>query len=41
MFLGHFGVALAAKKVAPRPGWLFVAWAYWIDRHRAPIALAA
>jgi hypothetical protein len=19
-------------------GWLFVAWGYWIDRHRAPVA---
>ena len=43
MFIGHFELALAAKK-APPPvrvlamsglaGWLFVAWAYWIDRHR-------
>jgi len=30
--------ALAMSGLA---GWLFVAWAYWIDRHRAPIALAA
>ena len=29
---------LAASGLA---GWLFVVWAYWIDRHRAPIALAA
>ena len=92
MFIGHFGLAMAAKQVAPRPslgtlvpasqpatrardrlgivlfwlfvatlavlyavvvfgppppsvrvlamsgllGWLFVAWAYWIDRHREP-----
>jgi hypothetical protein len=66
MFLGHFGLALGAKRVAPGPslgvvlaalflastfgppppsadavaitavaGWLFVAWGYWIDRHRA------
>jgi hypothetical protein len=79
MFLGHFGVALAAKAVAPRPalgttvmaalvlaplylgsvfgppppsqqalvasalgGWLFVAWAYWIERYRVgePRAIA-
>jgi hypothetical protein len=87
MFLGHFGVAMAAKRVAPRPslgtlllaamlvdaiwpvmllaGWEKVeivpgitaasplrfvsypwthslvagcAWAYWVDRHRAPAA---
>ena len=51
MFIGHFGLAMAAKKVAPGPslgtlvlamtgllGWLFVAWAYWIGRHRAPVA---
>jgi hypothetical protein len=53
VFLGHFAVAMAAKKVAPRPllgtllmaalladglfGWLFVVWAYWIDRHRKPV----
>ena len=30
--------ALAMSGLA---GWLFVAWAYWIDRHRAPIVLAA
>ncbi len=81
MFIGHIGLALAAKHVAPKPslgtltlaaqwadglwpiflllgweiylvsvfgpppnvdvlalsgllGWLFLAWAYWIDRHR-------
>ena len=27
--------ALALSGLA---GWLFVAWAYWIDRHRAPVA---
>jgi len=27
--------ALAASGLA---GWLFVAWAYWIDRHRAPVS---
>ena len=30
--------ALAMSALA---GWLFVAWAYWIDRHREPIAVAA
>jgi len=45
MFVGHFAVAMAAKRVAPRPplgtrvragrlGWLFVGRAYRIDRHR-------
>jgi hypothetical protein len=27
--------ALAITSLA---GWLLVAWAYWIDRHRSPVA---
>ncbi|MEP7182765.1 MAG: hypothetical protein ABI886_11300 [Betaproteobacteria bacterium] len=65
MFIAHFGVAMAAKRVAPRPslgtpyrsslsgppppsvcvlamsglvGRLFIVWAHWIERHRAPAA---
>ena len=40
MFIGHFAVALAAKRAAPEVslGALFVAWGYWIDRHRQAAA---
>jgi hypothetical protein len=42
MFLGHFGLAMAAKKVAPVGFGVLVAFlaasyfalAWWIDRHR-------
>ena len=46
MFAGHFAAALAAKTITPPSvstiawvgglQWLLVAWALWIDRHRAP-----
>ena len=38
MFIGHFAVALAAKRAAPAVSLgtlvMAVAWGYWIDRHR-------
>jgi hypothetical protein len=37
MFLGHYGVAFAAKRAVPRTSlgiWLFVPWSYLVDRHR-------
>lgn len=47
MFIGHHAAALAAKRVEPRvslgtlfagalAAWLFVAWGWWIDKHRQP-----
>ena len=27
-----------ALAIASLAGWLLVAWAYWIDRHRSPVA---
>ena len=32
--------SVAAIEIAGLAGWLFVAWAYWIDRHRAVVAAA-
>jgi hypothetical protein len=32
MFLGHYGLALAAWMTLGI--WLFVPWAWWIDEHR-------
>jgi hypothetical protein len=49
IFLGTLGVIYAASVFGPPPpsvqaiaiagllGWLFVAWAYWIERHRAVV----
>jgi hypothetical protein len=30
-----------ALAVAGLAGWLFVAWGYWIDRHREPVVVLA
>jgi hypothetical protein len=54
LFLGHYGIAFAAKRLAPRTSlgteqvrifawtalaiWLFVPWAWWVDKHRSSIA---
>lgn len=32
--------SVGALAISGLAGWLFVAWAYWIDRHREPIAVA-
>jgi hypothetical protein len=46
LFLGHYGVAFAAKKFAPRTSlgtlafaaqFLDELWAWWVDKHRSPI----
>lgn len=33
--------SVAALAISGIVGWLFVAWAYWIDRHRVPVRTAA
>ena len=48
MFLGHIAVGFASKRAAPRAlsyvafiTWVFVPWAFWIERTREPRATAA
>ena len=47
MFLGHIAVGFASKRLAPRTSlgwlmtWLFVPWAFWVERTRALRAPAA